>query len=227
MANTFDFSTIIASSVHDLKNSIGMLLGTLDELVVRQQSGTDSIEGHVAQLRGEALRVNNNLIQLLGIYKLGNRQYQLNMEYQSVQEVLYENILLNQDIIESKQLEVELNCDASLCWFFDRGLLAGVINDVVSNAVRYTKKTINVSAVELDGVLRISVSDDGPGFPRAMLISETQGRSGLDFKSGSTGLGLYFSSLVAQQHENNGKKGYIELTNDGMLGGGCFSIYLP
>jgi hypothetical protein len=49
----------------------------------------------------------------------------------------------------------------------------------------------------------------------------------IDINTGSTGLGLYFSMLVAKSHTNKDREGYISIVNGGSLGGGVFTIYIP
>jgi hypothetical protein len=48
-----------------------------------------------------------------------------------------------------------------------------------------------------------------------------------EFLTNSTGLGLYFSSEVAKMHKHRGQGGSIALENGGTLGGGCFILRLP
>ena len=47
------------------------------------------------------------------------------------------------------------------------------------------------------------------------------------FVTGSSGLGLYFSHLVASMHRSGPRQGLIECSNQGIEGGGRFSIVLP
>jgi hypothetical protein len=62
-----------------------------------------------------------------------------------------------------------------------------------------------------------------------MIISQEYGthQNNISFDNSNTGLGLYFSKLVAEIHKNKGRHGYINTTNEGIDGGGCFAIYLP
>lgn len=64
-----DFSMVLASAVHDMKNSLGMLLNSLDELRGEHEqslAGSDKFN----MLQYEAERMHNDLVQLLGIYRL-------------------------------------------------------------------------------------------------------------------------------------------------------------
>jgi len=118
-------------------------------------------------------------------------------------------------------------CDDDLYWFFDRDLITGVISNVINNLYKYTKDKLHISAVKEQGYLVIKIRDNGPGYPENMLISNDENQKSISFDKASTGLGLYFSRLVAELHKNKGRNGFISTTNDGIDGGGCFSIYLP
>ena len=225
--NSLDFSTVIASSVHDMKNSLSMLLSTLDQ-IVDQCGPTDcSSASQFSQLQYEGQRVNNNLIQLLTIYKAGNAQFSANIAETDVADFLEECSLQYETLLTPKGIEIEIQCDDDLVGFFDCELVSGVINNIVNNAYRYSKDKIRMAAREEDGYVVITVEDNGAGYPEAMLFDSTNVDSGVSFSSGSTGLGLYFSSLVAEAHKNKNKQGFIKCSNDGIDGGGCFSIYIP
>jgi two-component system, OmpR family, sensor histidine kinase SenX3 len=222
-----DFSAIIASSVHDMKNSLCMLLGALDEIMTKcEPSHCPSSEGF-NHVRYEGQRVNNSLIQLLSIYRINNGQYSLNLTENEVEECLEECFMESQGLLELKGIESELNCDDELLWYFDRNLIVGMLNSVVNNSYKYTKSIIKINTSIEDGYLIISVEDDGNGYPEAMLHSENTHETKIDYKTGSTGLGLYFASKIASMHESKGKRGFITTTNDGISGGGKFSIYIP
>ena len=72
-----------------------------------------------------------------------------------------------------------------------------------------------------------SVEDDGDGYPENMRHNGTPSFKSLNFNSGSTSLGLFFASSVAQLHSDGDRHGYIKLHNDGRLSGGVFEIWLP
>jgi len=68
---------------------------------------------------------------------------------------------------------------------------------------------------------------DGKGYPDSMQHTGTLNFKSLDFKSGSTSLGLFFASSVARLHSEGKRSGSIKLHNGGSLGGGVFEIWLP
>ena len=223
-----DFATILASSVHDLKNSVGMLLNNLHETASELVPGDSPLQEKFSQLQYDTMRVNNDLIQLLTIYKIDYDHYAMDISHHDVHDFLEEAMLHYSPLVEHKNVTMELDCPDDLFWFFDRNLIAGVINNVINNAIRYTRDKLALSATTTyDNMLQIRLEDNGPGYPDNMLVADPVEQKNIDIGSGSTGLGLYFAALVARQHKNHDSSGYIRITNGGRYGGGCFSIILP
>lgn len=224
--DTLDFSTIIASSVHDMKNSISMMLGTLDQLTSDCGASCPSSE-KINQLRYQGQRLNSDLVQMLSIYKIENRQYSPNIDEHDLSGFLLECVETYTPLLSPRGIAIEQECESGLTGFFDREMVAGVINNVVNNAYKYSRSLIRISANMHDNFLGIHVMDNGRGYPAAMLRDSRDVAGPTNFRTGSTSLGLYFASLITHMHENRGRRGYIRLSNDGIDGGGCFSLYLP
>lgn len=217
---------IMASAVHDMKNSLGMLLNTLEE-VFGELPKEMQAQPKLATLQYEAERVNNDLIQLLGIYRLENQQLRLRVEEQYVSDFVEEQAARYEMLMDSRGITVELVCEPDTIGYFDHDLVAGILNNTLANAARYTKDVIKLEAGFEDGWLVITLSDNGQGYPQAMLDAPGEIIKGINFQTGSTSLGLFFSAKVAALHVQGDKQGRIELTNGGELGGGIFKIYLP
>lgn len=221
-----DFSAILASAVHDMKNSLGALLGALDE-AADDCGDSEATRERLLKLRHEGQRVNHDLLQVLALYRIGDGQYTLHIAEHNVRECLEECALENAGVLRARGIEVELECDPGLMWFFDRTLVSGVLNSVVNNAYKYAKDRLRLGARVADGYLAVEISDNGPGFPPQMLQRTEELRTQVDFQRGSTGLGLYFNSVVAALHINKDRHGFITTTNHGIAGGGCLTLHLP
>ena len=228
MTKSIDFSAIIASSVHDMKNSLSMLMNMLEDIAELWQPTETESRDKLSQLQYESKRLNNQLIQLLTLYKIGNAQYLLNMSEQPVAEFLEEATLHHREVFARQGVTLSVEAPADLIWYFDRTLIHGVINNVLNNAYKYTRTRVHVKAQMIDGQLEIEVADDGAGYPQAMLERGAQDQTGINFESGSTGLGLFFSQKVAALHQHKQRCGTIRLDNDvANGGGGRFTITLP
>lgn len=226
--DVLDFTSILASAVHDMKNSLSMLLNSLEEVAEFCQPSTPEAAGKLAQLQYEGKRLNGQLVQLLTLYKIGKSQYLLNPDEHDVLEFLQEATLHHRELFELREVELTVEAPQTLTWFFDRNLVHGVLNNVLNNAYKYTRNRVTVTAQVENGMLAVQVSDNGSGYPDSMLqgYADRQ-RTGISFVSGSTGLGLYFSQQVAALHQHKHRQGHIVLDNAGIDGGGRFSLFLP
>ncbi len=221
-----DFSFVLASSVHDMKNSLSMLLGSLEEMIQDSPPQNESQKNHISILQYEASRINSELIQLLNIYRLQNKSLQFSIDENYVFETFEDQIARNDVLFKIKNIEITVECDDGLIWFYDNELLGNVIHNILINSTRYAKSKIKLSASIINQHLTISIEDDGFGFPEFMLqaaLPENNKNSSAD----STRLGLFFAAKIASFHKQGENKGEIELSNGGSLGGGVFTIILP
>jgi len=222
------FNMVLASTVHDMKNSLGMLGESLK--VIFQQIDPDIMNKATSNSYGvvqyEVSRVNNSLMQLLALYKLENNQLPFNPNYYNLFDFLDEQRLIHSPLLKAKNIECKLKVDEDLEGFFDDGLLATVLENIIGNAIRYTQSTICISCSQSQP-LQIKIADDGPGYPEQMIELAGNYIQGINQSSGSTGLGLFFAQKIAIMHKHKDKVGKIQLSNGGQLGGGIFCIQLP
>ncbi len=226
--NNADFSLILASSVHDMKNSLGMLLNSLEDLIHESTEKDEKQAQQFGILQYEASRINTELIQLLSIYRMQHELSPVRIDENFPIEIIEEQLARNDTLFEMRGLSVTLDCDEDLCWYYDIELLGGVIHNILVNGARYAKTKMKVSAAIENDELVICISDDGNGYPNFMLGSLQQSYAkSVSFSEGSTHLGLYFAQQVVGLHTRNKVKGRIDLSNGGDLGGGVFKLFLP
>ncbi len=222
----------LASTAHDMKNSISVLSGTLETLIVGASPQTESAYPQMAHMLYQTKRLNDNLIQLLALYKqVGKPEYPFDIQPLEMGNLMEQVVAAERVLLNSKGITLVTDFDPELIWHFDEDLIIGVVGHAVNNAVNYTRDTIRIVAAKVDDCLEIRVEDNGTGYPAAMLeagVSAMQGnRAGVNFLTNSTGLGLYFSSEVAKMHKHRGRSGGLRLENGGAYGGGCFILSLP
>lgn len=226
--SNIDFSTILAISIHDTKNALGMVLNSLDGLLDPTTGACRCDAAQVARLQYEARRVNDNLVQLLTLYRSDKGLYQPRFSSCLVYELLEDYYLSNKPMMDHHGITCDIDCDPDLTGSLDQAMIAAVLENIITNTVRYTRDSIRITAQNVDGWLLVDVEDNGPGFPAAMLGRRAIAEDApLDPATGRTGLGLYFCALIAQMHDSGEQHGYIELSNDGSLGGGRFRLALP
>ena len=225
MKNTDNiFSTILASTVHDMKNSLGMMLDALDSIL--QDVPDTKTDPQYGIVQYESSRVNSSLMQLLALYKIENNQLPFNPSYHNVYDFLEEQILVHAPLLTAKGFQYSIDVDDEAEAAFDEALISMVVSNIIGNAIRYAHSKILVQA-EVTEQLSITIFDDGPGYPAPMLELVGDYMAGINQSTGSTGLGLFFAQKVAQMHSHGNKQGVIELSNGGTLGGGIFRIRVP
>jgi K+-sensing histidine kinase KdpD len=220
------FSDALASSIHDIKNSLSMVLLSLGELLDDPDTRVTD-QQRAKLLRLEAQRANNSLIQLLSLYKLDKDLLDANQEEYNLEDFLDEIVAENGAILESLDIGVSSRADPSSSGYFDESLVRGVLNSAIGNAQRYTHSEIVISGDLEDGYTVFRIEDDGDGYPDTMLKDHEDMDRSCCFATNRTQLGLHFASAVACLHSNGAKKGFIRLRNGHRLKGGCFELWLP
>lgn len=220
------FETVLASTVHDIKNSLGLLLGQLDNITEKLEDDDESTLA-ISTLRYETSRVNLSMMQLLTLYKVDHGQFSVRKAEVDVIEFLEDCIASHEQLAYMKGINLQMICDDDLIWFFDADLIGIAINNVIGNSIRYTNSKVTVSAHIQNQQLNISIIDDGNGYPEAMLDGPEDFINRISYRTGSTGLGLFFAAIVSNNHQKDDIKGHIKLDNEGIEGGGRFRLYIP
>lgn len=221
-----DFSFVLASSVHDMKNSLGMLLTTLSAMMENSPPRDAEQARFFSTLEYEAARINGELVQLLSLYRMDEQTMMVVIDEHHAIDIIEEQIARNDSLLKSRHIEIQVDCDSDLIWYFDSELVGGVLNNLIVNCARYCRKQLLVSAVEENGFLCISVADDGQGYPDNMLLGPLP-QTAVSFSSGNTRLGLLFARKVLELHKSKRGQGFMTIANDGPLGGGALKLYLP
>ncbi len=220
------FEAALALTIHDVKNSLALFLDRIEVL----QAQDEIVGKKYADFKYEIKRVNNNLVRLLALYKVGAENFALQDDFYYIDDFLAEIAAEYAAVLQDKSIKLIIDCPEGLNCKMDKGLVYGVLDNAINNAARYTCSKIILKALEKDGFLILSVEDDGKGYPEHMLMENQQQErcnTDIDVSNSTTGLGLFFSRIVAGLHQYNGKTGSICMTNQSKIGGSCFSICLP
>ncbi|MCK9606750.1 MAG: HAMP domain-containing histidine kinase [Methylomonas sp.] len=218
------FPVILGSTVHDIKNSLGTLLGLIQQLALKQ---LDNQVDDIRQLEFEANRINHSLMQLLVMYKIDSNKFSLIEDEYAALDLIREAKAQQDRLSRLQNSDVRIECSDDLLCYCDYQHVSNALGTVLNNAQRYTKNLVVVSAAETNGYLRFCIEDDGLGYPPHLLKADLRNPADLDWVSGNTGLGLYFVAAIAGFHKNRDKTGFVEIDNQSRLGGARFSLYLP
>jgi K+-sensing histidine kinase KdpD len=219
------FPAILASTVHDIKNSLGVLLELIRQLALRQQPGEAE---NFSQLEFEANRINHSLMQLLVVYKIGSNKFGLDIDEYAALELINE-AKAQQDVMSKlKHVQVQVECADDLFCYCDYPNISNALGTILNNALRYTHSAIFISATKTsEGYVQFCIEDDGEGYPKHLLLADLDAHANLDWVQGNAGLGLFFVTVIASLHKNGDKAGFAKIDNLSRLGGARFCLFLP
>jgi len=201
------FADIAALTLHDVKNRLAQLAG-------RAEARGDTETLH------EALDAAATLTRLLTYYRSDIGSLNLDIDAHAPAELAAE---LAQEAALPDACKIEVDCAAApVLGFYDETLVRMVLANALQNARRYARTRIVLAVAERGAFVEFVVKDDGPGYPQRVLADA--GGDAAPVTRDGTGLGLRLARRIAALHENDGRRGQVELEN---AGGAVFRLSLP
>lgn len=216
---SFDAADMQAALMHELKNNLGLLSMTLDDLPVL---GMPEHDAKVDSARLICRRSAERLQQALLMYKASRGLLRPMIDAHAPLDFLREMDDTARSLARGRlTVETFLGDQVPDLWFFDRSLVELALLNAVHNALAYAQASLRLEADVQDGGLLFTVRDDSRGYPESLLASDDL--DSVESTKG-TGLGLRFARLIADLHENQGRHGELRLFNEG---GAVFQLWLP
>lgn len=214
-----DSNALYAALIHELKNELGLLSMTLERIPLKGDAPHDDA---VDSARLLCQGVVERLHQALLVYKASGHSLRPVIDAHSPHELM-QHIQARAAGLTRGRFHIETTVSASVptLWFFDRELVEMALINAIHNALTHARSTIRIEADVQAGCLSLTVRDDSAGYPAHVLDPAQAGASA---STTGTGLGLQFARLIAEHHDNRGRRGALQLSNDG---GAVFCLLLP
>jgi signal transduction histidine kinase/DNA-binding response OmpR family regulator len=210
-------SELVATVSHELRTPLASIVG-FAELLVDRDVDKEKRDRYVATIHGEAKRLTELINDFLDLQRIEEGDFTLALEPFELVEVLRTEVDLFS--IQSEAHEIELHVrDGKLDLLGERDRVAQVVANLVSNAIKYSPAggTVSVAAETRDGVVRVSVGDQGLGIPadqQRMLFTKFYRVDSSDTRAiGGTGLGLALSREIVEAH--GGRIGFDSVEGEG------------
>jgi len=218
---------LIHLMAHDIKNPLSTPMNVLP---IVEKKITDGKLKHMLNVSIKNIHTIHRIID--ETLKLSKYEDFLDVTKQKkipVSDLINKVVDANQSLIENNQFNVETVFDDDLVFFADEFQMEEVLNNLISNAIKYTPHdtsgVMKIEAKRDDEYVVISVSDNGKGLTERekVKVFEKFYKSGSPRKGmDSTGLGLGICKNIVERHE-----GTIWAESEGEGKGSTFYISLP
>lgn len=219
---------LLGVMTHELRNPLAGILASVT--LIKEYGDKMSQEEIVRQLRRieeTANRSSDTLEHLLEISTIESGKLTLSFQPVDLCAVVRKIASLYEERAALKQIVLECKCEPGIVVVADEKALFDIIDNVVSNAVKYSPlhKRVWIAVERTAEHARVLVGDEGPGLTaddRKKLFGKFQRLSARPTGGeASTGLGLYIARQIAELH---GGTIYAE----SQIGQGCvFTVVLP
>lgn len=229
-ANAFK-REMVGTVAHDLKNPLGVVLGRseiLKDLIAASPLNEDLAREQIRHVEESGRRMLGLVESLLSDAMEDALDINLRLEPSNLAELVQEVVDACRPAAERKSQSLVVTADEGATVRADRDRMWETIENLVSNAIKYTPTggRIEVSVEEAGGTARVVVKDNGQGlspedagriFGRFQRLSAkpTAGES-------STGLGLSIAKKIVDLHG-----GEIKAESPGAQKGATFTVTLP
>lgn len=220
---------LLGMAAHDLRNPLGVIMGYAGFLAATWESLPPSeVTDVLERIRGSSHYMLELIDDLLDLSAIEHGTLLLETTLTDVAALVQRSVGAQSVIAQSKAIRVGADLPAMPLMHVDARRMSQVVDNLVSNAVKYSRPgtTVNVRAwPREDGGCVIEVRDEGIGIAKENLgrIFEpfekvvSRGTSG----EKSTGLGLCIARRIVEAHA-----GHIEVESE--LGvGSTFRVVLP
>lgn len=200
---------LIGIAAHDLRNPLGVIGG-----YIKFVKGTsDNLSEQQLQMLDKAIETTDKMTgmleELLDISELESGKVVLHISEVDINTLLKEDVELNQVIADRKGISIHYSSPGSTILQIDAPKVEQVINNFISNAIKYSHENtqICVALEREEKEIRVSVRDEGQGIPENELhkVFEPFETTSVKATGGekSTGLGLAITKKVVEAHQGH------------------------
>jgi len=199
----------VALVSHELRTPLTSIIGYL-EMVLEQDAEplTTGQRQFLSTVSRNVERLATLVNELLFLVQADAGRLQLTLAEADINQLLTEATEAAQPAANAKQIELTLEAGLLAPAVCDRGRIAQLVDNLVSNAVKFTPQggRVEVKAAQDGSAIALSVSDTGIGIP----ADELPRLFGRFFRASSattnaipgTGLGLAISQAIAEAHNS-------------------------
>jgi signal transduction histidine kinase len=196
---------LLAHLSHDLRTPLATVQGYIETLTLKRHSlSIDEQQTYLATAQRNVNQLKRLIDQIFELAHLDNGQATVNLETFALTEVLYDILAKFTLQADHKQITLSLAPDdCQLMVYSDIAKLERIMTNLLENAIRHTDVggTIKVNAEQMEGNIKIKVSDNGSGILKEDIAyifeARYRGSNAVEDNTQHTGLGLAISQKLS------------------------------
>ncbi len=215
----------VALISHDLRTPLTSITGYVE--LALEEDLEDEVRGFLQIVARNAERLLVLVNDLLFVARLQAGELSLEPDDVELADVVHDAVTALEPRAAAKGITLTCVLDAVPAVHADRGRVQQVLDNLVSNAVKFTPEggSVHVSLGQQNGLVRLEITDTGIGISaadqRRLFQRFFRAESAVERHLPGTGLGLYISRVIAEAHE-----GSLSVRSE--LGrGSTFTLELP
>ena len=197
-------NTLLASISHDLRTPLAAMAGAASTLATRGAALDEPTRVALAHsIESKARDMSELVSKVLDLMRLDSGEITLRRDWESVDDLVAAALENNDERLEGRRVDLVVARDLPLV-FVDATLVVQVLVNVLDNAAKYTPAgtAIAIAAEAENGFVRVTVDDNGPGFPPGdpeRLFEKFQ-RGNDEGTIVGVGLGLSICRVIVEAH---------------------------
>ncbi len=195
---------------HELRTPLTLILGPLEDLV---KSNTLSSKDHhrISVIHQSAVQLLNLINQILDFRKTETQNKRLCVTKGNLTNTVYEVGLKYKELNSKPDIQILIEAEEeNMFLFFDKEIITMILDNLISNALKYTDKgyiRIRTEWVTENGIryAQLSVEDTGYGIGKEALahIFERYYQESGEHQASGTGIGLALVKNLVKLHEGD------------------------
>jgi len=151
---------------HELRTPLTVIKGTL-EVLIRKPRNEEEYRQKINFCVSEVNRLNNLVDQLLLLARFENQKQSVKIEKTYLNAIILDSISRYSNTIQSKNIQITALFDKEYYVESDGYLLSIIINNLISNALKYSEENNGISIIisEENDTIECVISDFGIGIP--------------------------------------------------------------
>ncbi|MDQ7015182.1 MAG: hybrid sensor histidine kinase/response regulator [Gammaproteobacteria bacterium] len=219
---------LLGMVAHDLRNPLTSIRGFSELILEEQTTNREEMCELLTIIHNLSEEMLLTLHNLLDVSRIDSGKFDVKLEKNNLSELLHYRIRLSSLTAKRKNIQLIDQVPDHLYALFDPERLNQVVDNFLNNAIKYSPadSQIKINAKKITTGVEVSVTDQGPGIPKAELdhIFATFHTLGSIMPTGgetSSGLGLAIAKKIIDAHQ-----GEIGVRNSAQ-GGSQFYFKIP